>query len=270
MSRRRLTITIVGARSDKQNVRFGDFLSQLNHIKRALKEMEIGISGGNEASVDYKVVDLRHDSPATVVLEPVAANGVTDEALMARIVTVFAAELRQIKRDGSLAIEPDLERLSAYREIGATADSKVDTVTIRSGRQAITIDGLFKKKLEALIGPDEHAEGDISGMLDALNFHNTNKFYLYPAIGPKKITGTFAVGLRSLIKEAAGQYVTVTGRLKFKAWSPFPHGITARKIDIHDSEANLPTLTELRGAFAGVTGGLSSADFVDKLRDESW
>ena len=105
-------------------------------------------------------------------------------------------------------------------------------------------------------------------MLEALNFHNTNKFTLYPNLGPKKVVGTFHPHLRPAIKEAIGAFVTVMGRLRYKAWSPYPHGVIAEEIDIHAADSDLPTLTELRGAFAGSTGQLNSAEFVDSLRNE--
>jgi hypothetical protein len=144
-------------------------------------------------------------------------------------------------------------------------------VKISVDRKVVIIDEAFKSNVARIVGPDELSEGSVAGMLDAVNFHETNRFTLYPLIGPRRINGTFEkTELRERIKEAIGNFVTVFGRLKFKAWSQFPHGVIGEDIDIHQPDSELPTLTELRGVFAGMTGKLSSVAFVEQLRNEDW
>ena len=268
---RRITIQLFGASADKQDVRLDDFIEQLNNVKKALRETELAISGEDESAIDYKVVDLRHSSPSTIVLEAVSLNGhAGPKSFMPKVAESFASELSMIKRKGQLLIEPSLARLHAYQEIGAKEKSRVQKVVIKLGRSTVTIDAKFKQKLSAIVGPDEFAEGTVSGMLEALNFHNTNRFTLYPPLGPKKIAGTFPSSLRPKVKEAIGNFVTVSGKLKYKAWSPFPHGVIAEDVDIHEPDNELPKLIDMRGAFAGSTGNLNSAEFIDYLRHEDW
>jgi hypothetical protein len=269
----RISIEIVGAASDREDVRLNDLIDQLRTVKKALRETERAVTGRDELTLDYKVVDLRHHSPSTIVLEPVSFNGQPPSpGLMPRVVNTFTTELGLIKREKKLLIEPDLPRLAAYRDIGKQehGQSRIEKVVVRSGGHTVTIDTAFKRNLEDIVGPDEFSEGTISGSLEALNFHNTNKFTLYPPLGPKKVIGTFPMELRPTIKDAIGSFVTVTGKLCFKAWSPYPHGVLAETIDIHEPDSDLPTLTKLRGAFAGSTGELNSAEFVDRLRNEDW
>lgn len=267
----RITIQIVGDKSDRQDVRLDDFIRQLNDVKKALRENEITVTGKEEATLDYKVVDLRHSSPATVVLEPVptAPNVAIDLHFAQKVVGEFATELRAIKRKGELTREPELDRLLAYQKIGIRENSRVSKVKIAVGRNAVTIDEKFRQKLNAIVGPDEFAEGSISGTIEVVNIHDRNQFFLYPVIGPKRVTGTFREQLRPTIKDAIGEYVTVHGKLRYKAWSPYPHGIAAEDVEIHEPESALPTLTEMRGAFAGSMGNLNSIEFVEQLRDET-
>jgi len=268
----RITIQLVGDATDRKDVRLDDFIQQLTEVKKALRENELAITGKEEPTLDYKVVDLRHASPATVVLEPVplAPEGAHAYARFARdVVGAFATELKSIKKRGTLIREPDLDRLLAYQKIGVRENNRITKVKIAVGKNVVTIDEAFKQKLEAILGPDEFAEGSINGMLEAVNLHNKNRFFLYPVIGPKRIIGSFRNYLRPKIKEAIGEFVTVQGRLRYKAWSQFPHGVVAEDVDIHERNSALPTLTELRGAFAGSTGDLSSVEFVDQLRNEA-
>jgi hypothetical protein len=267
----RITIQIVGDEMDRKDVRLDDFIDQLKDVKKALFENELAITGKDSPTIEYKVVDLRHSSPATVVLEPVLIGPQTtrmDPQFVRQVVGGFATELRSIKKNGELVRDPDLARLLAYQKIGVQENNRISKVKIGVGGRTVTIDDVFKRKLEAIVGPDEFAEGTIDGMLEAVNFHNANKFYLYPLIGPKRVTGTFRERLRPKIKEAIGSLVTIQGRLRYKAWSQYPHGVMAEVVDIHEPDSALPTLTELRGAFAGSIGNLNSVEFVDQLRNE--
>jgi hypothetical protein len=269
----RLTVEFVGSVADREDVRLSDFLEQLRNIKKALHETELALSGADRPLLDYKVVDLRHNSPATVVLEPVQAGETPPKPeLIPEVVQSFTAELSLIKREKKLLIHPALPRLQAYQEIGRRegAQGRIEKVIIRSGRKVVTIDQSFQRNLDQIVGPDEFAEGSVSGMLDAVNFHNTNRFTLYPPLGPRKVLGTFQPELRAAVKQSIGTFVTIVGKLRYKAWSPYPHGVIAEFVDIHEPDSELPTLTEMRGVFAGSTGQMTSAEFVDNLRNEDW
>ncbi len=267
---KRITIQLVGSSSDKEDVRLNDLIDQLSAVRRALRETDMMLSGRNEPSLDYKVVDLRHSSPATVALEPIPIVDVPPE-YPAKVPIEFSSELRLIKREGKLLAEPEIHRLAAYEQIGTAKNNLIQKVRITVDKKVVTIDEAFKRNVEKIMGPDELSDGSVAGMLEAVNFHNTNRFTLYPTLGPRKVNGTFEnIELRPKVKEAIGNFVTVFGRLRFKAWSQFPHGVIAEDIDIHEPDSELPTLTELRGAFSGMTGDSSSVAFVNQLRNEDW
>ncbi len=264
---RRITIQLFGDAADKGDVRLSDFIEQLKNVKRALRETELSISKGLEPQLDYRIVDLHH-STSTVTMEPVPIAVPPPPELAPQVISHFAGELRLIKKEKRLLSEPELPRLVAYQDLGATGNSHVQKMKISVGRTLVTIDKAFKRNLHEIVGPDEYAEGSIAGMLEALNFHNTNKFTLYPPIGPRRVTGTFGTHLRPEIKQAIGTFVTVFGKLRYKAWSPYPHGVVAEMLDIHEPNSELPTLTEMRGSFSGAMGTMNSAQFVDHLRHE--
>lgn len=275
MKKSRITIQFVGSEFDQKDVRLEDFIDQLSRIKKALNEAEMSMSGLEIASIDYKVVDLRHNSPSTVVLEGIQLNGNAPIFEPQEVSRYFASELRAIKNNAKLINDPELSRLEAYQKIGSRnlrrKNSVIEKVRIQVERKSVTIDKKFKENLQAIVGPDEESEGTVSGMLEAINIHNTNRFTLYPPIGPQRVQGTFPPHLRPKIKQGIECFVTISGKLKFKAWSDLPHAITATEIDIHEPDAELPNLSEMRGAFRGLTGDLNSAQFVDNLRhSENW
>ena len=141
-------------------------------MKKALRETELAITGRDELTVDYKIVGLRHDSPATIVLEAIPVNGQPSANLIPEVVTSFTDELRLIRREKKLLIEPDLPRLRAYQDIGKRehSESRIEKVKIRSGRLSVTIDRTFKRNLDEIVGPDEFAEGTIAGNAGGVEF----------------------------------------------------------------------------------------------------
>jgi hypothetical protein len=264
---KRITIQLVGAQDDKGNVRLADFIDQLRVIKLALYERERLIYRAERSQIDYKVVDLHH-SKTTIVVEAVSLNN--EQGYADKVVDGFSDELRIIRREGKIVDEPDYDRLEAYNRIGERRDNLVATVRIAVGRKPVTIDRTFKENVEKILGPDEFIQGTVSGMLEAVNFHNTNRFTLYPPVGPTRVHGRFDESLRSKVKAGIGSFVTVIGKLRYKQWSSFPHGVVAEDIDVHEPDSALPKLSELRGAFAGITGDLNSIEFVEKIRNEGW
>jgi hypothetical protein len=264
---KRITIQFVGAQDDKGNVRLADFIDQLRIIKNALFERERLVANVEHSQIEYKVVDLHH-SETTVVLEAIPLNGAS--AYVDKVVVGFSDELRSIRREGKIVDEPDVDRLEAYGRIGERRDNLIAKVRIAVGRKPVTIDRTFKDNIEKILGPDEFVEGSVSGMLETVNFHNTNRFTLYPSVGPARVAGRFDESLRSKVKEGIGSFVTVIGKLKYKQWASFPHGVVAEDIDVHEPDSVLPRLSELRGEFAGVTGDLNSLEFVEQLRNEGW
>jgi hypothetical protein len=91
---KRITIQLVGSSLDKEDVRLTDLIEQLKIVKKALLENERAIT--DFPILDYKVVDLRHNSPATFVFEPVSMTGQPPPLAYAnQVLTDFSDELGQ-------------------------------------------------------------------------------------------------------------------------------------------------------------------------------
>jgi hypothetical protein len=266
---KKITLRFIGAPSDRENVRLSDFIAQLESVKKALRENERLLTGEDEPSLDYKITDLRHSSPAEMDLEPVRLRDVP-KSLGSEVFSVFGTELRTIRKEAATTQDPELGRLQAYQEMGHRKNSALVALQIRVGRNKVAIDERFHGNLDRILGPDEFASGSISGFLEAINFHNTNRFFLYPTLGPKKVAGKFKPELRSDVKKAIGEFVTVEGRLAYKSWAPFPHAVEATRIVMHPPDRELPTLFDLKGTIPDLTGAESSVEFVDRIRNENW
>jgi hypothetical protein len=272
-----ITIQIIGAESDSRDVRFSEFITQLEAVKVALKETEVSVREGtkNFTPLDYRVVNLAHSSPSLIELDPITDKGNRDYA--DRILKTFTTELRRIRRHSRLVAKPEINRLIAYEEIGPRDKGRVNEVRIalrekyteHTIRQA-TVDKQFKEKLETILGPDEITYGSVSGRLEYVNVHNTRNFRLYPIVGPRWLRGKFGNDLLPEIRKGLNRHVTIFGKMQFKSWDKHPYAVVAQSIDVHESDDELPTFNELRGIAPNLTGEMLSSEWVRKIRDEEW
>lgn len=276
---RRIEVQIEGTPDEKGHVRLSDFVKKLLQLRESLSLTQKQLTGRDEPSVYWRVVDLRHQSPATIVLEEVPTRhlnadkkSVPSARLPVPVVDQFAKTMRQINQAPRLpdAEQHDLAALESYRALGVLREPSIASLTIKSGRAKFSLTDKFEVNLEKIIGPDELVHGSISGMLEAINIHNSFRFHIYPLVGPKKVSCTFEPQLKEKVLASIGKYVTVFGTLRYKSWAPFAHQLDARELEALPDTADLPTLADLRGIAPEATGELSAEDFVSKVRDEDW
>ena len=263
----RITIRLLGSARDGGDVRLSEFIEQLEALSEVLRQTERALSGKNSNFIYYKIVDLTHNSPATVVLEPVArpASPVTPRA----VTNNFFAGVRAIK-EKKAPHGADLAMMESYRALAAPKRDFQRVEILETAKKILPIDSAFSKQVEEIIGPDIYSFGSISGRLERVNFHNALRFVVFPAVGPERIACEFRPDLRKRVKEALDNYVTVTGRFRYKKMDKFPYAIDAKDIDIHEPDDELPTLHSLRGLAPNSTEGMSAEEFVRSIRDANW
>lgn len=119
----------------------------------------------------------------------------------------------------------------------------------------------------AIAAEDEVAEGFVTGMLDRLDLHGgKNEIVLFPAIG-KPIRCRFQDEQTNQIRAAIKRNVTVRGKLHYRRGKMRPYRVEAKEMRIHPTDADLPTLHDVRAFGSWDTGGRSAVDFVRFLRD---
>lgn len=278
----RITIQLTGSLEDDGHVTLSAFLSQLEAVKAALKQTERLVTGEEEPTVYYRVVDLSHNSPATIVLEAVSlANRPQTTVKKKRpaiktdyshaTVNQFFHSLRQIREKRQRPERADLQALEAYRNLAAPLEKRVSGVKLIDSDESVDIDRDFQSAIDEIIGPDELVEGTISGTLEKLNLHNTTRFDIFPPIGPKQVACDFGPSLRADVIRAVDQYVQVFGKLRYKRLENFPYAVNAEKVEVLPPEDELPTLLDLKGMAPDLTEGKTTSEFLEGIRDaESW
>lgn len=277
MANRRITIQIKGDPSDNDGLRFYDFISQLEAIRNSLSRLETEIAEPGSTPIQYKVVDLTHQSPATVVLEVVPPRKGRD--VTALVADRFIERIKYIK-SGVLPTNIDSDMLEPFRRIGPPilrpqkkepAKRHLSLVSIATESDRVDVTESLEPEIEKIVGPDEFEYGTISGDLELINIHaDVNTFRIYPVVGPKKVDCHFKKDNLQKAISGIGRYVEVRGELRYKQRDKFPYAVNATEIEVFPEEQDLPSILDLRGIAPKATGDLTSEEFVRRLRDASW
>jgi hypothetical protein len=243
MAKNHLRITVDGDPKDNGHVRLGEFLRQLDAVRKALRYTEALLQAEAHAPVYYRIIDARRRSPLTVTLEAVADKS---PEFPPRVVSKFLDSMTQIKKSGTIPEDFDYPTAEAYREIYQPQRQHVSSLVIANTRKRVVIDQQYEQGITKAIGPDEFAEGSITGTLDTLKLHNMTAFEVFPTIGPRRVVCHFPPELKEKVKQGLERYVCVYGTLRYKHWDKFPHAIDATDIEIYPPEDELPKLSDLR------------------------
>jgi hypothetical protein len=262
-----ITLKVEGSPEDNGDVRLSELINELLALRSALKQTERVVSGQEESLIYYKVVDMSHSSPATIVLKAVPVNPKVGKRIALATVQKFFRTLDKIQKTGRAPKDIDSQTLEAYKALGAMTEKNISRVEIINTEYEVSIDESFKKKLDNIIGADDIIEGSIDGMLEWVNIHNTNRFHIYPSIGPKKVDCTFQYKIKDKVKAGIDRQVRVYGELKYRKRDDFPYAINVSDIEILPEDDELPTLYDLRGVAPNATGDMDSAEFVRSIRD---
>jgi len=270
----KITIQIAGDRADKDRPRLNSLIEQLEALKKTLAFAEREVADDQRGAIYYRVVKLQQRSPATLAVEPVAVNWKRDPTNI--VVHRFSRRLNQIKA-GKVPRDVSVEELQAYQELAPSKERHIREVTITVDAPAVlkkpaqlVMTERLAQRITNLIGEDEITWGSVTGRLEGVNIHDTNRIFIYPEIGPERVTCTFDRAMREQVARALGHYVQVHGKLHFKKRAQFTYLMTeANRIDALDDDPNLPTLSEMRGIAPDLMGDMDTRNFVDAL-DEEW
>lgn len=266
---RRVSLRLRGLDQDEGDVRFDDFITQLNYLKKALVETQKLYSDKDIAY--FKVVDLRHNSPAQIVLEAVPVK-MEYERETSIIVEKFFQSITEIDM-GEYPENFTYETFEAYKDLTRLKESKrfTEIALSENGGSLKVLEGL-SYHIEQIMGLDEFEIGSYTGMLEYINLHgNQNVFNLYPTnLKLPKLKCIFPQRLRGVAISAVGQRVKVFGQKKFKPKlkNSVPYEMRVDEIEVYPPDDELPKLSDLRGIAPNATGELSSEEFIRGLRNE--
>lgn len=262
----KIKIELRGNKTDKELIRFSDFVAALSGINHILSGLDHDITNTNIPSLYFRVTNLRCLSPAIIEAEAVPIDPAIDHSV--EIVNKFLIGLDSIKQ-GKAPAELDSGVLRLYKNIGGVFSKNITEMVFSSEDTQINLNEDIEAKIEEILGEDEIIEGSVSGILEYINIHaGANRFIIYPIAGPKRIDCHFPHSLLKSAITGLDHRVNVRGRLKYKRRDSFPYAIDIDDIEIYPDESELTNLLDLRGIAPNATGDLSSEEFISSIRHD--
>jgi hypothetical protein len=261
MAIKKITIQLRGSRDDNEHLQLRDFIDHLNAIRTVLLDVEEYIVE-SDSKVKYKVVDLRHNSPATVVLQAESID-----ATAAVIGNMFVDTLNKIQHGQDPKLPSSL--LNSFKEL-IPKKERVTEFLIYTDEVKVEVTPDIKTQVDKMMGDDVIAIGSVAGKLELLNLHNTHVFRVYPVTGPKWIKCFFPRDLLPDVKLAIGKYVNAYGEIRYRGRDLEPYEVRIEKIEAVDFDEQSPTLLDLKGLAPDATGELSSEAFLREVRNGNW
>jgi hypothetical protein len=265
MQRKTVTIRFEGLPSENGNVRLGDFVGRLSSFSAAIIRADRLVSGSHNPTFYFRIVDLRHKSPATITIEAYAKD--TNIDFRGRSFHEVFSIMQQVK-ENRLQKPTDYDLLESIRKFVAPVGVSLGSLELISDEYDIQVTKEFKARMELEMAPENTHVGFIRGALEYINIHGGQKvFKIYPEIGPSRVTCYFPDELKEAAIDALGQFVEIHGIIHYKSVSTFPHQIDVKKLEVLPDEEELPSIFDLKGIALGLTGSLSSEEFAQGLKD---
>lgn len=264
-----ITYYLDGLESEGGHVRADEFVDRVGYLLEALNGIDRIIGDSPTPKLYYRVVQLSHSSPVKLTIEPVVKRGTrVPSDYITRCRTRFFRDLTAIRTMSKETEEIDLDVLEDIERLVFGVGQEFKAAGIKNGEDAVELDRQFENNVKKLTGEEDTSYGSLEGKLDTANIHgNISRFWIYPTVGAQKVRCDFLPGNKLLIRQALGEYVRVEGLKFFRASSPFPFRIKVRDFEVVSTKEAVP-IERLRGIAPDATGGMSSIEFIRKIRDE--
>jgi hypothetical protein len=265
----RITLKLEGLPEEDGHVRFSDLLDELQALKETLDNVDKMVGQTSGTVLYYRVIDLKHSSPATVVLEPrikPKKRRLPNDAISIRHHRFFQ-ELDAIENRKPVSEDLDTKTLLSFKKLVDGVGRTFLKASISNSVSSIPLTEGLRQKVDILIEKEHRSRGSIAGRLEALNVHkNTNTFWIYPSVGPRKVLCKFQSSDREKVKECIDKIVRVHGVKFFRPNANGPHRIVVDTFEV-DPQSNV-SLADIGGIAPRATGDESSVDFMRRHRNE--
>lgn len=263
-----ITLTLEGSPEDNGNVRLTDFINELEKFLEVSRRAEEVVSGRETRSIYYKIIGMSHSSPASIKLQACARDANYD--IRSSVRREVVTSINQIDNKEDIK---DKNRFHLIESLGHLTDpvgKRVKKLYLAWDSKPINLTQEFNARVNLYVVPEETCRSVFRGMLNLIDIHgNRMVFAIFPEIGPNRIQCIFPADLFEGAKKALGRRVEVFGTFHYKVNAHYPHAAEIDKIDILELDDDLPTFDDIIGIDKGLTGGLSSEDYIEKIRHEN-
>lgn len=244
-------------------VRVGDLVAFLQRMMAALSAIDRAINGGETKY--FQLSQLSVGSAAGSLRERTDPHARKRSHTLGEVSGKFAELIRMVD---TRTVPPwvDDDVLVKYRDLAASL-GHVRSAFVGIGQQHVHLDETYRRHLDRIVGQDIVTVGDIVGTLDAVNFHDQRRAFLYPRRGEQRIPCDFSVALRQQVLDSLNRRVRITGELKRRANAERPYQVKIFELSVLPDESDLPLFEDLYGSSTGYPSEIDPVDMIRALRD---
>lgn len=271
MSDNQITIQLIGNEKDNQDVRLGVFLDRLKALENALEQLAENLAENDEETVYFRVIDLRHNSPATLTLECESTFGNTQ--LIQQFTSTFFQGINSIQKDAVAPQSFDPKVLKFLKEVSAPSRMGLtDIIVLGERHEPISLYKHFYQQVVKIIGSSYVERSSIDGIIEKVNVRDKSNsfFYLYPRFNKPSIKCVFDEEvILQQVRDNLGKFVNVRGIFNYRAGENQPYLISVLSIESNESNepVNKPlSFSSLRGTAPEILSNIRSEDFIKDTR----
>ena len=249
------------------NITLAGFLDQINDHLRLLQDYDLAISRGQSASLEWLITDV---STGSLVVETEPRSLLVGKNFGPEVAKVYVDGWARIEHEGMsppYLTEQGME--AARRIVRRIGKEGIEGIVVSGPEQSVTISPEASARLDQLIPVKYRSLGSAEGTLETISIHGSPRFTIYHSRTKKAIRCDIPTTESKLLgraKEALGRRVYASGRLERNARGE-PIRIKAEHLRILRERDELPTIAELGGKYPDFTGGLTSEEYVRRMRD---
>ncbi|MPZ89905.1 MAG: hypothetical protein GEU81_18025 [Nitriliruptorales bacterium] len=232
-------------------------------------DVDRALAPGETALLSWQLERLENRSGVAILREQPVRDDVAD-GYAARVRRRYITQLRVIQTDQGLP--PDLSMstveglgkvVRAFSPDGANALRAVD---VESG-EAASLTQEAGEAIRRMVIPRFSSIGAVTGALDTIGRRGGTYATVYEEIHGRAVRCEFESQLLPAVKEAFGKRVVARGIVHYSEDSGVSR-MRMRELEVLPTAEELPTVAQMYGSDPGFTGGLSTAEYISRLRDE--
>jgi len=239
------------------------FLSTVENWLDVLRDLDAAISRRAGGSLDWVITDL---GTGSLCLEAEACNRIEDVDCASQVALAAVTGLDQLEREGTTppyVSERGLEKVRSF--VGAIGRHGVVGIRVSYETREAQLSARASANVDRLIPTRYTSAGSVEGRLEMISVHRKPRFVVYHDPTNKAVSCGFSEEWLETVKNALGKRVNVAGVVHWN-YKGEPTRIEGEDLRIIDSETTLPSIVELAGSMPGLTGELSTDEYIRRIR----
>lgn len=256
-----ITISVEGKTPDPL---VDPFLDAVGHSLDILRDLDAGIAMRQKPTLRWAIAHLHVDSPAVMTLR--ALPPTTGKDVSQDVVDRYVDGLEQLERGEQLPAYFSEDGLNAAKRLADLTGGDERAVVVRTPLRSVQVSQRISVNVDRMIKKSYVSDGSVEGTLEMVTLHENAYFRVYDAIQGWGVPCHFQQEDIDEVRGALGRRVSITGRLRSDHLGK-PESLHVSGIRVLGAEP-LPTANEIRGIARGMTGGLTSEEYLERVRSD--